>query len=133
MKYITAIVFSFLSLNAVAEDGLVTQFVITKTIKISEESETRKIYNSAVLVNFNEVNTIDFKDQYTFKITTRSDDFKKVNVLINLKDISTGKPYYVGGHAMDLTVGDSTSFKLTPSNTNITYSVELDTSYGKLP
>ncbi|MGJ8694612.1 MAG: hypothetical protein ACSHW0_19315 [Thalassotalea sp.] len=133
MKYITAIVFSFLSLNAVAEDGLVTQFVITKTIKISEESETRKIYNSAVLVNFNEVNTIDFKDQYTFKITTRSDDFKKVNVLINLKDISTGKPYYVGGHAMDLTVGDSTSFKLNPSNTNITYSVELDTSYGKLP
>ena len=133
MKYITAIVFSFLSLNVIAEDGLVTQFVITKTIKISEESETRQIYNNAVLVNFNDVHSIDFKGQYTFKITTRTDDFKKVNVLINLKDISTGKPYYVGGHAMDLTVGDSTSFELNLNNTNTTYSVELDTSYGKLP
>ena len=131
MKYITAIVFSFLSLNAIAEDGLVTQFVITKTVKISEESETRQTYNNAVLVNFNDVHSIDFKDQYTFKITTRTDDFKKVNVLINLKDISTGKPYYIGGHATDLTVGDSTSFKF--SNNKTTYSVELDTSYGKLP
>jgi hypothetical protein len=128
MKYIIAIVFSFLALNATAEDGLVTQFVITKTIDGSNE---RQSYNNAVLVNFNDVHSFDFKDLYTLKITTRTDDFKKVNVLINLKDISTGKPYYVGGHATDLTVGDSTSFKL--SNNKTTYSVELDTSYGKLP
>ena len=133
MRYVIVIIFSFLVLVAKAEDGLVTQFNITKITQVSENSATRQIYNNAVLVNFNDVHSFDFKDQYVFKITTRTDDFKEVNVVINLKDISTGKPYYVGGKAIDLIVGDSTKFKLKPSNTNLTYNVELDTSYGVLP
>jgi hypothetical protein len=128
MKYIIAIIFSVFALSASAEDGLVTQFVITKVV---EGSNTQQSYNNAVLVNFNDVHSFDFNGLYSLKLTTRTEDFKKVNVLINLKDLSTGKPYYIGGHATDLTVGDSTSFKLNRDGS--TYTVDIDTSFGKLP
>ena len=128
MKSIIATIFSIFALSATAEDGLVTQFVITKVV---EGSNTQQSYNNAVLVNFNDVHTFDFNGLYSLKLTTRTEDFRKVNVLINLKDLSTGKPYYIGGHATDLTVGDSISFKLNRDGT--TYTVDIDTSYGKLP
>jgi hypothetical protein len=128
MKYIIAIIFSVFALSASAEDGLVTQFVITKVV---EGSNTQQSYNNAVLVNFNDVHSFDFNGLYSLKLTTRTEDFKKVNVLINLKDLSTGKPYYIGGHATDLTVGDSTSLKLNRDGR--TYTVDIDTSFGKVP
>jgi hypothetical protein len=128
MKFIIAIIFSVFSLSASAEDGLITQFVITKVV---DGSNTKHSYNNAVLVNFNDVHSFDFKGLYSLKLTTRTEDFKKVNVLINLKDLSTGKPYYVGGRATDLTVGDSTNFNF--NRDGITYTVDIDTSYGKLP
>ena len=123
--------FSLITLGIEAKDGLVTQFTITKIIKISAESETRQIYNRAVLVDFNETNSFDFKDLYTFKITTRTDNFKDVNVLISLKDLSSGKPYFIGVQSTDLTVGDAKSFKFEHSS--VIYNVDIDTSYGKLP
>jgi len=128
MKYIIAIIFSVLALNVSAEDGLITQFVITK---VAEGSNTQQTYNNAVLVNFNDVHSFDFNGLYSLKLTTRTEDFNKVNVLINLKDLSTGKPYYIGGHATDLTIGDSISFKLNRDGNN--YTINIDTSFGKLP
>jgi len=128
MKSIIAITFSIFALSASAEDGLVAQFVITKVV---EGSNTQQSYNNAVLVNFNDVHSFDFTGLYSLKLTTRTEDFKKVNVLINLKDLSTGKPYYIGGHATDLAVGDSTSFILNRDGS--TYTVDIDTSFGKLP
>ena len=131
MKFILLLMFSLISLGIEAKDGLVTQFTITKTNKISEETETRQSYNRAVLVEFNETNSFDFKDLYTFKITTRTDNFKDVNLLITLKDLSSGKPYFIGVQSTDLTVGDAESFKFERSG--VIYNVDIDTSYGKLP
>lgn len=118
----------FISLSALAEDGMVIQFTIEES-KIDSPSSQR--YTNAVLMKMNETATFKIDDLYSVKFQTSSTDQKNVNVVFTLKDLSDGKPYYIGAKPIDTLIGDSSNIEL--QNAGSKYKITLDTSYGKLP
>ena len=113
---------------AAAEDGLVVQF------EISEQaigSSTRSSLNSSVLMRFNEEVSFEIGDQYVLKIGSRRNGPDSVSLLVSLKDIIDGKPYYVGASATEIRIGEQSELNLENYDTN--YTISLDTAYGKLP
>ena len=113
---------------AQAEDGLVVQFRISEH---SADSSNRTSINSAVLMAFNEEVSFGIGGQYELKIESRKNGDERVSLLVSLKDIIDGKPYYVGARPADIKVGEQAELTLERFETN--YTITLDTSYGKLP
>lgn len=111
-----------------AEEGLVIQITIEEQAAGSATSEQ---YIDAILMRFNEVATVDFHDLYSVKVQSTTVDMKAINLVITLKDIVDGKPFYVGAKSVDITVGAVTEFSLQREGRN--YKIALDTSFGKLP
>ena len=111
-----------------AEDGLVVQF------NISEQaigSSTRSSLNSSVLMKFNEEVSFEIGEQYVLKIESRRNGDELVSLLVSLKDIIDGKPYYVGARATELRIGEQAELSL--ENYDTIYTISLDTAYGRLP
>ncbi|MDJ0758291.1 MAG: hypothetical protein QNJ19_02790 [Woeseiaceae bacterium] len=110
------------------EDGLIIQF------KISEHaggSDSRSSINSSVLMRLSEEVSFEIGGQYVLKIESKRDGEERVSLLVSLKDIVDGKPYYVGAGSAALKIGEKTQLSLRNYETN--YTIDLDTSYGKLP
>jgi len=117
-----------LSSYVAAEDGLVVQF------KISEQAigdSSRSSLNSSVLMRFSEEVSVEIGGQYVLKIESQKKGDDRVSLVVWLKDIMDGKPYYVGARPADLKIGEQTELEF--ENYETTYTISLDTSYGKLP
>ena len=113
---------------AAAEDGLIVQF------KISEQaigSTSRSSLNSSVLMKLSEEVSFEIGNQYVLKIESRQNGDDRVSLVVSLKDIIDGKPYYVGARPADLKIGEKAELEI--ENYETTYTISLDTSYGKLP
>lgn len=126
-KYIVAIAYIFAQ-PTWAEEGLVIQFNIEEQAVGSASSEQ---YINAILMRSNEIVTVDFHDLYSVKVQSTTADMKAVNLVITLKDIVDGKPFYVGAKSVDLVVGSTAEFSLQREGRN--YKITLDTSFGTLP
>src|SRR5690606_15266180 len=115
--------------SAHAEDGLVVHF----TIKETEGSRTTT-YSNGVLMRLTEASTMVFSDQYELSLESQHIGGEDVNLVVTLKDLSSGKPTYAGSGAETVTIGKSATIRLheLPQAT-IRYEVFLDTSYGQLP
>ncbi len=118
----------FASSFAAAEDGLFVQFAISEQ---AIGSSTRTSLNSSVLMKFNEEVSFEIGDQYVLKIESRRNGAEAVSLLVSLKDIIDGKPYYVGASATELRVGEQAELSLENYDTN--YTIRLDTAFGRLP
>jgi hypothetical protein len=128
LRLMLAIIASFICPLAIAKDGLVAQLTFNKS---AEGSNRTQSYQNAVLVNFNDTHTFDFHSFYSVKITTRTEDFEHINLVLTFKDLSSGKPFYIGAKELDIVVGGSKNLSFQLDNTN--YKVNIDTSYRKLP
>ena len=53
-------------------------------------------------MRFNEEVSFDFADKYVFRINSRQSSSTRVNLVVTLKDIIDGKPYYVGAWPVDI-------------------------------
>ena len=110
-----------------ADDGLVLQFTIEESNISPAPNDS---YTNAILMPFNNEVSADFPNLYQVKFKSSPLKDGRVNVLTTLKDLSDGKPYYVGAKDIDINVGERKSFKM--ERTGKTYTVTLDSSYGKL-
>ena len=112
-----------------AEDGLVVHFTIKKTFG----TET-KTYTNTVLMRLSEVSTFTFPGLYEMRLDSRATHEGEENLVIALKDVSSGKPVYAGSGAATLRVGEHVTVPLHQlHNAEARYQVFLDTSYGQLP
>jgi hypothetical protein len=111
-----------------AEDGLTVQFTISEQAAGSDRTQS---YTNAILMRFDEEVSFDLNDMYVLKIRSRTISDSQLNLLVTLKDVVDGKPYYVGASPVDVKVGDSATIELTREN--ISYVLNLDTSYGTIP
>ena len=118
----------FASPFAAAEDGLIVQFTISEQ---AIGSSTRSSLNSSVLMKFNEEVSFEIGGQYALKIESRRNGAEAVSLLVSLKDIIDGKPYYVGARAAELKIGEQAELNLENYDTN--YTIRLDTAFGQLP
>ncbi len=116
-------------MSAFAEDGLVVHFTIKKTA-----GDETKTYTNTVLMRLSEASTFTFPGMYEMRLDSRAMQGDQENLVIAIKDISSGKPVYAGDGATTLKVGASTTIPLHQlQNAQARYEVFLDTSYGQLP
>ncbi|HNP64948.1 MAG TPA: hypothetical protein PKH39_13510 [Woeseiaceae bacterium] len=113
---------------AQAEDGLTIQLTITEQ---ADGIDRIQSYTNAILMRFNEEVSFDFDGKYVFKVSSRQSDGTKLNLLVTLKDVIDGKPYYVGARPVEIEVGDQAEFEF--HNYDTVYTLSLDTSFGKIP
>ncbi len=111
-----------------SEDGLVVQFTIEEQ---ADGSNTQQTYTNALLMTLNETHSFDFENLYTIKFKSRTENRKSVNLVVSIKDLSEGKPYYIGAKSLNIEIGSASSFVLNRNKTS--YKIDIDTSYGKLP
>ncbi|MCH9693153.1 MAG: hypothetical protein K0U72_01470 [Gammaproteobacteria bacterium] len=128
MRRFFAILLLLICPLALAEDGLTIQLIITEQ---ADGSDRKQSYTNAILMRLNEEVSFDFADKYVFKVASRQVSSTKVSLVVTLKDVIDGKPYYVGAHPVDLEIGDQTEFRL--QNYETSYTLNLDTSFGKIP
>ena len=118
----------FANSSEAAEDGLMVQFTISEQ---AHDSAARTSLNSSVLMKLNEEISFEIGGQYVLKIESRRHSDEMISLLVSLKDLIDGKPYYVGASATRLKVGENAELSL--QNYDTSYIIKLDTSYGKLP
>ncbi len=111
-----------------AEDGLTIQFTISKQ---AADSDRMQSYTNAILMRFDEEVSFDLSDLYVLKIRSSQIGNSRLSLLVTLKDVIDGKPYYVGASPVDVKIGDSTTIEL--ERENVSYTLDLDTSYGTIP
>lgn len=128
MKYLLVTAFLFISAPLFAQDTIVIQFTISET---SAESPERTSYTNAVLMGLNEEVNLDLDERYVLKIRVNEKANFNANIVMTLKDVIEGKPYYVGAKSIDVAIGDQSSFEIEKYET--LYSVSIDTSFGELP
>lgn len=115
--------------SAVSEEGLVVRFTIKKTAV-----ELTKTYTSGVLVRMGEAASLTIPNEYEMRLESSPEGNDQVNLVISLKDLSSGRPVYAGSGATTLKVGDSTTLALHQlAQAPWKYAVFLDTAYGQLP
>ncbi len=119
---------SLVAPHSMAEDGLVIQLTISEQ---AEGANDKRDFTTSVLMKFDEEVSIDLSDWYVLKVRSRPNGEQTVDLLVTLKDIVEGKPYYVGADAVTLKIGESTDMSF--NNYQTEYSISLDTSFGKLP
>ena len=128
MRKPVAILLFMLCLSAHAED------VLTIQIKITEQangSDRTKSYTNAILMRFNEDVSFEFSDRYVLKVSSTSNGDQRLNLVVTLKDIIDGKPYYVGAQPVVVEIGESADIEF--QNYDTVYKLNLDTSFGKIP
>jgi len=114
---------------AFAQDGIVVHFIVSKFS--TEKSST---YANGVLMRQTDEATLTFPTQYEVRIESRELEKGTVNLMLTLKDLSTGKPIYAGSRATKLKIGESRLISLDATESQVTrYKVFVDTAYGKLP
>lgn len=118
-----------LSINAFAENGLVVHFTIKKTAGSEVTS-----YTNGALVRLTEASTLTFPGQYEMRLESRALSNNEENLVVTIKDLSSGKPVYAGSGAATVKVGKSVTLPFHQlAQSNASYEVFLDTSYGQLP
>ena len=128
-KAIVFLVLALVSISAQANDGLVVHFTITKTA-----GNKVTTYTNGVLVRLTEVSTFTFPGQYQVLLETRAVGDGAENLVVTVKDLSSGKSVYAGSGAANVQVGKSATIpfhQLAQAGAN--YKVFVDTSYGQLP
>jgi len=128
MRKVALLALAMMSGVACAEDGLVIQFNIEE--KSISSTATSK-YINAGLMRLDETATFHFVNQYEIKVDSTRVSEGRVRLVITLKDLSEGKSYYVGAKPVELSVGESAS--LSFATTDSSYSLILDTAFGKIP
>lgn len=119
----------FLSSAAVAEDGLVVHFTITKAT-----GNQLSTYSNGVLMRLTAVSTMTFPGLYDLTLESRAVEKDRVNLIVTLNDRSTGKPIYAGSGAATLQVGTATTIAIhSLAHAQSEYAVRLSTAYGPLP
>lgn len=113
---------------AFAEDGLVVQFTISER---AADSDSLHTYTNAILMRFDEEASFQLDGRYVLKIRSHRDGPNTLDLLLTLKDVIDGKPYYVGARPVSLDIGDAAELEFE-SNGRV-YGLSLDTSYGRLP
>ena len=98
---LTVLLCSMTVSNSFADDGLVIQFTISEEVEGSNE---RKSYTNAVLMKFDEEVSFEFDGLYVLKFRSRPNGQETVDLLVSLKDVINGKPYYVGAKAVTLKI-----------------------------
>lgn len=126
-KVFTLFTLCLLSFNTFAEDGLVLQFTIEESNISPAPNDS---YTNAILMPFNNEVSADFPNLYQVKFKSSALKDGHVSVLTTLKDLSDGKPYYVGAKDVDFKVGERKSFTLERAGK--TYTVTIDSSFGKM-
>jgi len=111
-----------------AEDGLNIQITIAEQANGTNRLQT---YTNAFLMRLNEEVSIDFSDKYVLKVSSRQIHDANLSLVVTLKDMIDGKPYYVGARPVEVEIGDIVEIELEKYDT--TYKLNLDTSYGKIP
>jgi hypothetical protein len=115
--------------SAFAENGLAVHF----TIKKSAGNET-STYTNGLLMRLTEASTMTFPEQYEMRIESRAVNDGKVDLVVTLKDLSSGKSVYAGSGATTLKVGASQTVSLHQlQSAQASYEIFMDTAYGKLP
>jgi hypothetical protein len=126
-----AIGFSALAFCAIAhaDDGLVVHFTIKKTAGTQVNS-----YTNGVLIRLTEASDITFPGQYEMHLESRDMGNGEVNLVVTLKDLTSGKPVYAGSGAATVKVGAFANVSFHQlQQASAKYEVFLDTSYGELP
>ena len=128
MKRIISLILLALSTIVAAEDGLVIQLTIDE--KTSDGSEKSR-YINALLLSYPGTSVSKFPGQYEVKFQIDSPENDKFELVFTLKDISSGRPYYVGAVPVSVKSGESRAIHFERDNR--VYNLVMDTSYGKLP
>jgi len=128
MRKLLVMFFVILCLPAHAEDGVAIQITI---IEQADGSDRIQSYTNAILMRFDEEVSFEFSDWYVFKVRSRPNSDTNLNLVITLRDVIDGKPYYVGAHPLDIDIGTSAEFEF--QNYDTKYALSLDTSFGKIP
>ncbi|WP_347332889.1 hypothetical protein [Marinimicrobium locisalis] len=113
---------------AVSEDGLVVQLTISEE---SLDGSQRSNYTDAVLLRYPGTFTVELSGHYVTKFQVDQSRSETIDMVFTIKDISSGKPYYVGAEPLSFEVGESTTVNFERNDKK--YNIVLDTSYGKLP
>jgi len=112
-----------------AEDGLVVHFTIKKT-----QGSDVSSFTNGVLIKLTEGSTITFAGQYEMHLEALAMPNRDENLVITLKDLSTGIPVYAGAGATTVQIGKSATLQLHQlPQAAARYEVYIDTSYGQLP
>lgn len=128
MRCILAVLLLILFSNqAYSEDGLVLQLTIEERVESSERMDS---YTNAISMGFNDEVSGPLHNLYEIRVRTRQNTPTNLNILITLKDIIDGKPYYAGAKPVDLDIGEKTVLNFQLEKT--TYRMLLDSSYGKI-
>ena len=112
--------------TASSQDGLVVRFTIEKATQ-----DSKSTYANTVLMQLEESVRFDFDGHYQLKLDSLPMRSGVVQLTATVKDLATGKPYYVGVASTELAIGDERTMVLregTPA-----YRITLDTAYGSLP
>lgn len=128
LRSILCLALIVVSSTAVAEDGLVVQLTISKE---SLDGAEKSRYIDAVLLSYPGTSTIELSGLYEVKFQIDDSEAEELDLVFTLKDVSSGKPYYVGAESLSFKVGESSSVKF--GRNGKTYDIVLDTSYGELP
>lgn len=129
LKAIAFLALVFVCAFAQAEDGLVVHFTISKTAGNSVTT-----YTNGVLMRLTEASTFTFPGQYQILLEARAAGDGAENLVVTVKDLSSGKAVYAGSGAANVQVGRSATIpfhQLARASAN--YKVFVDTSYGQLP
>ena len=124
-----AFVLLFASASAFAKQGLVVHFTIKKIL-----ANKTTTYTNGVLMKLTESSSFTFPGLYEMRLESRALAKDKENIVVTLKDISSGKPIYAGSNVATVKIGDMKTISLHELHgTQTQYEVTLDTSYGELP
>ncbi|MEM7806040.1 MAG: hypothetical protein AAF545_14115 [Pseudomonadota bacterium] len=128
MKYFVVVAALLLPVLAQAEEGLVVQVQITEQ---GHGSDKRTGITSAVLMRLNEEVRLELGEMYVLKIAANQMESEGVSLLLTLKDIVEGRPFYVGAKSLRMTIGDQSKFSFERDGNS--YEIGIDTSYGTIP
>lgn len=129
LKAIAFLALAFVSASAQAKGGLVVHFTITKT-----DGNSVTTYTNGVLMRLTEASTFTFPGQYQVLLEARAAGDGAENLIVTVKDLSSGKPVYAGSGAAKVQVGKSATIPFHQlARASASYKVFVDTSYGRLP
>ena len=127
-KCLAVVLVPLLCVVAYAEDGLAIQVTISEQANGSNRTQS---YTNAILMRFDEEVSFEFSELYVFKVQSRSNGDRSLSLIVTLKDIIDGKPYYVGAQPLEVEIGESKVIEF--QNYDTTYKLNLDTSFGTIP
>ena len=110
-----------------ANDGLAAQLTIEKHHKSSDAHDT---YSNSILMAFNTEVAGNLDGYYHIILRSGPLEQDRSNLLVTLKEIRDGKPYYVGSKPVEFQVGENASVVFELSDFD--YIVNFNTAYGEL-